>query len=61
MSMRWWIAFEGLNKMPEATLTEQEFYEEIQVQTFSTKLVEDEQRFKEFWSFYLDSEIIDPQ
>ena len=60
VSMRWWIASESPNQMPEPSLAEQESYKKIQEQTFLTNLVEDEQRFKEFWPFYLNFEIIDP-
>ena len=59
--MRWRINSEGPNQMHEASLVEQESYEKIQELTFSTSFAEDEQRLREFWSFYLDSEITIPQ
>ena len=60
MSLKWWIASEGPNQMPETSQSKQKSYDMIREQIFSTKFVEDEQCFKEFWPFYLNSKIIDP-
>ena len=60
VSMRWRISSEGPNQMLEPSLVEQESYEKIREQTFSVSLMKDEQQFKEFWPFYIDSEIVDP-
>ena len=59
--MRWRITSEGPNQMHKASLVEQKSYEKIQELTFSTSFTEDEQRLREFWPFYLDSEITIPQ
>ena len=58
--MKWQITSEGPNQMPEASQSEQKSYEKIREQTFSTKFVENGQRFREFCPFYLEFEIVDP-
>ena len=59
--MKWWIANDGSNKMHEAIAIEQESFNKVRVQTFSGNFIKDKQWFKEFWLFYLNSEIIDPK
>ena len=40
-------------------MAEWESFERVQEQTFFRSFVEDEHRFKEFWPFYLNSEVAD--
>ena len=48
VSMKWEVADNGPNKMPNAIVVERESFERVNEQTFSKTFVEDEQWFKEF-------------
>ena len=60
-SMKWRVANDGPNWIPEATTVEHESFKKVKVQTFFGNFVEDDKQLKEFWPFHLGPVVVEPE